>query len=113
MPAPDRPPDTPHLVVVRTQGIREHRGAPADAVVEYTFWHPGDRDWNAGYHTSVEDVIGDFTQSGWFLLQRLDLTAPYESELIFVSRYGSFFGQSASEIMDRLGLNPDDFPSPD
>jgi hypothetical protein len=101
MPNADRP-DTPHLVVVRTLGMREEREAPVDAVVEYSHWHPGDRDWQYGFHTSIEAIVAEFSEDGWFLVQRLDFEKPYESELIFIARYGDFFGPNVVELREKF-----------
>lgn len=109
MPEPDKPAGTRHLVVVRTEGIRDGGGAPSDAVVLFDYWHPGDRERIRDCAESVEWIIERLVEDGWRLVQRVDFDRPYESELIFDTQYGSFFGPNSEEIADRVGLRPEDF----
>jgi hypothetical protein len=82
-----------YLLVVRTEGISEGRGAPADAVVSASYWHPGDRDWVHVYHESLAKIIEDMLEySDWRLVQRDDLQGPYEHQLVFSCRRSDFGG---------------------
>jgi len=92
-------------VVVRTDGITESSAAPPGAVLEYSYWHPGDRRWNHGYGESVDAVIADLQDEHWRLLQRQDLNGPYATELVFETSYESFFGPSAKDVMHEHGFD--------
>jgi hypothetical protein len=91
------------LLVVRTDGITEASGAPRDAVVEYSYWHPGDRDWVHGFGESVDAIVADLSEGHWHLVQRQDLDNPYRAELVFETEYHSFFGPTGKEIMEQYG----------
>jgi hypothetical protein len=110
---PDKPPGTRHLLVVRTEGIREDRGVPVDAVVDCVYWHPGDRAWSCETVSAIESFIADHEAFGWRLLQRQDLQGAYECELVFEVRYDQFFGPSGAEIMEGYGLSLEDFRFPE
>lgn len=102
-----------HFLVVRTTGITEKDGVPADAVVDATHWHPGDRDWIAVYYSSLEELTEELEAgSGWRLIQKQQLDGPYSYELIFVTRADDFAGPTGQEVMDelrdRFGVDFDD-----
>ena len=81
----------PYFLVVRTGGIKETRDAPPDAVLHAEWWHPGDEDWVATYHASIEALVADLQEDGFYkLVQIVQTRAPYEYELVLLADRSAF-----------------------
>ena len=105
-----------HLLVVRTSGIAEGEGVPADAVIYAEYWHPGDRGWIADYHPSLEKLIEDLESDlDWKVIQTQELDGPYSYELIVATSPGDFQGLTGAEVLENLrewfGIDFDDLLS--
>lgn len=105
-----------HLLVVRTTGIAEDEGVPADAVIYAEYWHPGDRGWIVDYHASLEKLIEDLESDlHWKVIQTQELDGPYSYELIVATNPGDFQGSTGAEVLERLrewfGVDFDDLLS--
>jgi hypothetical protein len=95
----------PYFLVVRTEGIKESHDAPADAVIDATHWHPGDGAWEGSYHASIDELIADYEDGGFYKLVQLTCTrAPYEYEIIFIADRSSFEGPTGEELRRKFGL---------
>ena len=95
----------PYFLVVRTAGIKESSSAPPDAVLHAEWWHPGDRDWVATYHESIEALVADLEDGGLYKLVQITQTrTPYEYELVLVSDRSAFEGPSGEDLIKKFGL---------
>ena len=80
-----------YFLVVHTEGLKEAPDMPPDMVLTARYWHPGDREWVDTAYASLDDAVADLLRdSDWKLVQRTDLPAPYEHELIFSCRRTDF-----------------------
>lgn len=69
----------PYFLVVRTEGITETTGAPKDAILDTTYWHPGDQAWASDYHESLDAAIAQLEDGGFYkLVQITAIKPPYE-----------------------------------
>ena len=98
-----------HLVVVVTRAVHPADKAAASAVLVTRFWHPRDRRWSENFFESLDHAIRLFVdESGWTLLQQQSLTGDHEHELVFDARREDFAGPSTEEMLEEVGLTPDD-----
>lgn len=108
-PARVQRPGSQHLVVVVTRPVRPDDVAGASAVLVTRFWHPRDCRWSENFFESLDHAIRLFVdESGWTLLQQQPLAAEHEYELIFDARKEDFTGPSTKEMLEEVGLTPDD-----
>jgi hypothetical protein len=108
-PKADVRPGRPHLVVVNTRGVHPDDEAGPSAVLVTSFWHPRDRRLSQNFFESLEHAIRLFVdESGWVLVQQQHLTQEHEHELIFEARQEDFQGPSREQILEEVGLTPED-----
>ena len=102
-------PAHPHLVVVSTRAVRPEDTAPPAAVLVTRFWHPRDQRWSENYFETLEHALRLFLdESGWQLLQQQALAGEHAHELIFEARREDFTGPTTKDILQEVGLTPED-----
>lgn len=110
-PAPlgsDRP-GRMHLVVVLTRGVLPGDKAPPGTTLVTRFWHPRDHKWNENIFDSLDHALRLFVdESGWVLRQQQALDAPEAHELIFEARREDFSQPSTEQILQDVGLSPEE-----
>ena len=98
-----------HWVVVITRALRESDNVPAGTVLLTRFWHPRDRCWSENAFESLDHALRLFVdETGWVLRQQQALDAPHAHELIFEARREDFSRPSTEEILQDVGLTPQD-----
>jgi hypothetical protein len=98
-----------HLVVVITRPVQPGEKAGPTAVLVTRFWHPRDRRWSENFFESIDHAIRLFVdESGWVLLQQQALESSHEYELIFEARREDFARPSTEEMLEDVGLTPED-----
>jgi len=98
-----------HLVVVLTRRVEEHDKAPSGSTLVTRFWHPRDRKWNENVFDSLDHALRLFVdESGWVLRQQQALDAPEAHELIFEARREDFSRPSTAQILEDVGLSPEE-----
>jgi hypothetical protein len=96
-----------HLVVVVTRGIQPGDKAPPGSTLVTRFWHPRDHKWNENVFDSLDHALRLFVdESGWVLRQQQILDAPQAHELIFEARREDFSRPSTEQILEDVGLSP-------
>ena len=98
-----------HLVVVVTRPAADGENAPAGAVLLSRFWHPRDHCWSENAFESLDHALRLFVdESGWVLRQQQPLDGPHAHELIFEARREDFSRPSTEQILEDVGLTPQD-----
>ncbi|MEO8200223.1 MAG: hypothetical protein ABI679_06870 [Gemmatimonadota bacterium] len=106
---PTKRPGRRHFVVVVTRGVHPDDETGPSAVLVTRFWHPRDRRWSENFFESLDHAIRLFVdESGWTLVQQQALVGRHEHELIFEARDEDFTNPSTREILEDVGLTPDD-----
>jgi hypothetical protein len=98
-----------HWVVVTTRAARQGENVPAGAVLLTRFWHPRDHCWSENAFESLDHALRLFVdESGWVLRQQQALDGPHAYELIFEARREDFSRPSTEQILQDVGLTPQD-----
>ena len=98
-----------HWVVVVTRPASDGENAPAGAVLLTRFWHPRDHCWSENAFESLDHALRLFVdESGWVLRQQQALDGPHAHELIFEARREDFSRPSTEQILEDVGLTPQD-----
>jgi hypothetical protein len=98
-----------HWVVVTTRSPREGETLPPGAVLLTRFWHPRDHCWSENAFESLDHALRLFVdESGWVLRQQQSLDEPHAHELIFEARREDFSRPSTEQILQDVGLTPQD-----
>ena len=98
-----------HWVVVMTRGFKtEDKGPPRSTLIT-RFWHPRDRCWSENAFESLDHALRLFVdESGWVLRQQQALDGPEAHELIFEARREDFSRPSTEQMLQEVGLSPED-----
>jgi hypothetical protein len=100
-------PGRAHWVVVRTRPPTGADKVPAGTVLVTRFWHPRDRCWSENAFESLDHALRLFVdESGWVLLQQQALDGPHIFELIFEARREDFSRPSTEQMLEDVGLSP-------
>lgn len=98
-----------HWVVVITRAPREGEKVPPGVQLLTRFWHPRDHRWSENAFESLDHALRLFVdESGWVLRQQQALDAPHAFELIFEARREDFSRPSTEQILQDVGLSPQD-----
>jgi hypothetical protein len=98
-----------HWVVVITRAPQPADNAPAGATLLTRFWHPRDRCWSENAFESLDHAIRLFVdESGWVLRQQQALDLPQAYELLFEARREDFSRPSTEQMLQEVGLTPED-----
>jgi hypothetical protein len=98
-----------HLVVVTTRPTRPEDRVPPGATLVTRFWHPRDHRWSENAFDSLDHALRLFVdESGWVLRQQQALDGPQMFELIFEARREDFSRPSTEQILQEVGLTPQD-----
>jgi hypothetical protein len=98
-----------HWVVVRTRSPGSADNVPAGTVLVTRFWHPRDHHWSENAFESLDHAIRMFVdESGWVLRQQQALDGPHVYELIFEARREDFSRPSTEQMLEDVGLSPQD-----
>jgi hypothetical protein len=98
-----------HWVVVVTRPASDGESAPGGAVLLTRFWHPRDHCWSENAFESLDHALRLFVdESGWVLRQQQPLDGPHAHELIFEARREDFSRPSTEQILEEVGLTPQD-----
>lgn len=98
-----------HLVVVMTRPTRSSDQAPTGATLLTRFWHPRDHRWSENAFESLDHALRLFVdESGWVLRQQQALDGPQVHELIFEARREDFSRPSTEQMLQEVGLTPQD-----
>jgi hypothetical protein len=98
-----------HWVVVTTRPPREGEDIPAGAILLTRFWHPRDHCWSENAFESLDHALRLFVdESGWVLRQQQKLDGPHVHELIFEARREDFSRPSTEQMLQDVGLTPQD-----
>ena len=97
-----------HWVVVMTRPADGDK-APGGAVLLTRFWHPRDHCWSENAFESLDHALRLFVdESGWVLRQQQALDGPHIYELIFEARREDFSRPSTEQMLEEVGLTPQD-----
>jgi hypothetical protein len=98
-----------HWVVVMTRPARGGEKVPAGAIILTRFWHPRDHRWSENAFESLDHALRLFVdESGWVLRQQQALDEPHAYELIFEARREDFSRPSTEQMLQDVGLTPQD-----
>jgi hypothetical protein len=98
-----------HWVVVITRAPREGEKVPPGVLLLTRFWHPRDHRWSENAFESLDHALRLFVdESGWVLRQQQALDGPHAHELIFEARREDFSRPSTEQILEDVGLSPQD-----
>lgn len=98
-----------HWVVVTTRAARQDEKVAAGTVLLTRFWHPRDHCWSENAFESLDHALRLFVdESGWVLRQQQALDGPHAYELIFEARREDFSRPSTEQILQDVGLTPQD-----
>jgi hypothetical protein len=101
-----------HWVVVMTRPTRQSDNVPDGTVLLTRFWHPRDRCWSENAFESLDHALRLFVdESGWVLRQQQSLDGPHIHELIFEARREDFSRPSTEQMLQEVGLTPQDVAS--
>jgi hypothetical protein len=101
-------PGRPHLVVVTTRAATPAEQAQG-AVLVSRFWHPALHRWSENSFESPGHALHLFLdESGWVLRQQQVLDGPHAYELIFEARREDFSRPSTEQMLQDVGLTPED-----
>ncbi len=96
-----------HWVVVVTRASSKDDNVPAGMVLVTRFWHPRDHRWSENAFESLDHALRLFVdESGWVLRQQQALDGPHAHELIFEARREDFSRPSTEEMLEDVGLSP-------
>ena len=98
-----------HWVVVMTRRFKtEDKGPPRSTLIT-RFWHQRDRCWSENAFESLDHALRLFVdESGWVLRQQQALDGPEAHELIFEARREDFSRPSTEQMLQEVGLSPED-----
>jgi hypothetical protein len=98
-----------HWVVVVTRRVEPTDQVPAGSTLVTRFWHPRDHKWSENVFDSLDHALRLFVdESGWVLRQQQALDAPEAHELIFEARREDFSRPSTEELLQGVGLSPEE-----
>ncbi|HEY3013161.1 MAG TPA: hypothetical protein VGJ36_10465 [Gemmatimonadales bacterium] len=98
-----------HWVVVTTRPPAKGDKVPVGTMLLTRFWHPRDRCWSENAFESLDHALRLFVdESGWVLRQQQALDGPQVYELIFEARREDFSRPSTEEMLQDVGLTPQD-----
>jgi hypothetical protein len=98
-----------HWVVVVTRPVMPADKVPPGSTLVTRFWHPRDHKWNENVFDSLDHALRLFVdESGWVLRQHQALDTPDAHELIFEARREDFSRPSTEQILQEVGLSPDE-----
>jgi hypothetical protein len=98
-----------HWVVVTTRPPRLQDKAPPGTTLLTRFWHPRDHTWSVNAFESLDHALRLFVdESGWVLRQQQALDGPKAHELIFEARREDFSRPSTEQMLQEVGLTPED-----
>ena len=98
-----------HWVVVVTRKIQPGDKVPPGTLLLTRFWHPRDHRWSENAFESLDHALRLFVdESGWALRQQQALDAPHAHELISEARREDFSRPSTEQILQEVGLSPQD-----
>jgi hypothetical protein len=98
-----------HWVVVVTRGVKSTDKVPPGSTLVTRFWHPRDHKWSENVFDSLDHALRLFVdESGWVLRQQQALDAPEAHELIFEARREDFSRPSTEELLQEVGLSPEE-----
>jgi hypothetical protein len=98
-----------HLVVVMTRPSRPGDQVPPGTTLVTRFWHPRDHRWSENGFESLDHALRLFVdESGWVLRQQQALDGHLVYELIFEARREDFSRPSTEQILQEVGLTPQD-----
>jgi hypothetical protein len=107
-PAAPPPPRRIHLVVVTTHAADTAVPGAAPTLVA-RYWHPRRAEWMEQPVDSVEHALRLFgDELAWTLRQQQVLDSPERHELIFEARVDQLELPSAAEVLEEVGLPPED-----
>jgi hypothetical protein len=102
-------PGREHWVVVVSRAVRPTDDVPPGSTLVTRFWHPRDRSWSENVFESLDHAMRLFVdESGWVLRQYQALAGPEEHELIFEARREDFSRPSTEQMLQDVGLTPED-----
>jgi hypothetical protein len=98
-----------HWVVVTTRPVSQADKVAEGSVLLTRFWHPRDHCWSENAFESLDHAIRLFVdESGWVLRQQQSLDGPHAHELIFEARREDFSRPSTEQMLQDVGLTPED-----
>jgi hypothetical protein len=98
-----------HWVVVLTRRVEPTDKVPPGSTLITRFWHPRDRKWTENVFDSLDHALRLFVdESGWVLRQQQVLDGPEAHELIFEARREDFSRPSTEQILQDVGLSPEE-----
>lgn len=98
-----------HWVVVLTRRVGPADKAPPGSTLVTRFWHPRDHKWTENIFDSLDHAVRLFVdESGWVLRQQQQLDTPEAHELIFEARREDFSRPSTEQILQDVGLSPEE-----
>jgi hypothetical protein len=98
-----------HWVVVMTRSAQPEDKAPPGSTLLTRWWHPRDRSWSENAFESLDHAIRLFVdESGWVLRQQQALDVPQAHELLFEARREDFSRPSTEQMLQEVGLTPED-----
>jgi hypothetical protein len=98
-----------HWVVVLTRRVEPGDKAPPGSTLVTRFWHPRDHRWTENVFDSLDHALRLFVdESGWVLRQQQQLDSPEAHELIFEARREDFSRPSTEQILQDVGLSPEE-----
>jgi hypothetical protein len=98
-----------HWVVVITRSVQPTDKSPPGSTLITRFWHPRDHRWNENVFDSLDHALRLFVdESGWVLRQQQPLDVPEAHELIFEARREDFSRPSTEQILQEVGLSPEE-----
>jgi hypothetical protein len=98
-----------HWVVVVTRPVEPTGKGPRGSTLVTRFWHPRDHKWNENVFDSLDHALRLFVdESGWVLRQHQQLDAAEAHELIFEARREDFSRPSTEQILQDVGLSPEE-----
>jgi hypothetical protein len=98
-----------HWVVVVTRRVEPTDKVPPGSTLITRFWHPRDQKWSENVFDSLDHALRLFVdESGWVLRQQQALDAPGAHELIFEARREDFSRLSTEQMLQDVGLSPEE-----
>jgi hypothetical protein len=98
-----------HWVVVVTRPVEPTDKVTPGSTLVTRFWHPRDHRWNENLFDSLDHALRLFVdESGWVLRQHQVLDGPEAHELIFEARREDFSRPSTEQILQDVGLSPEE-----
>jgi hypothetical protein len=98
-----------HWVVVVTRPVQPADKVPPGTLLVTRFWHPRDHRWSENAFESLDHALRLFVdESGWGLRQHQALDGPQAHELIFEARREDFSRPSTEQMLQEVGLTPQD-----